>query len=97
MRFGVRLGLDPGDARIGVAKCDPSGIIATPLETVRRGKGDVARLAALAEEEGAIEVVVGLPRSLSGSEGRPRRRCVSSPLSWPAGSRRPPYDSWTNG
>lgn len=69
MRNGVRLGLDPGDARIGVARCDPSGIIATPLETVSRGPGDLARLAALVEEEGAMEVVVGLPRSLSGAEG----------------------------
>lgn len=69
MRVGVRLGLDPGDARIGVARCDPSGIIATPVETVRRGDGDVERIAAILEEEGAFEVVIGLPRSLSGSEG----------------------------
>ncbi|MFC5179632.1 Holliday junction resolvase RuvX [Nocardioides taihuensis] len=69
MRPGVRLGIDPGDARIGVARCDPSGIIATPVETVRRGKGDLARIAAIAAEEGAVEVVVGLPRSLQGGEG----------------------------
>ena len=69
MRSGVRLGLDPGDARIGVARCDPSGVLATPLETVRRGRGDLARIAALVEEENAIEVIVGLPRSLSGGEG----------------------------
>lgn len=69
MRNGVRLGLDPGDARIGVARCDPSGIIATPLETVQRGPGDIARIVALVEEEGAMEVVAGLPRSLSGREG----------------------------
>lgn len=69
MRNGVRLGLDPGDARIGVARCDPSGIIATPLETVPSGPGDIARIAAIVEEEGAMEVVVGLPRSLSGREG----------------------------
>lgn len=69
MRHGVRLGLDPGDARIGVARCDPSGIIATPLETVQRGAGDIARIAAIVEEEGAMEIVAGLPRSLSGGEG----------------------------
>ncbi len=69
MRVGVRLGLDPGDARIGVARCDPSGIIATPVETVPRGAGDLDRIAAILEEEGAVEVVMGLPRSLSGSEG----------------------------
>ncbi len=65
----MRLGVDPGDARIGVARCDPSGFLATPVETVRRGRGDLARLADLAREEGAVEVVVGLPRSLSGGEG----------------------------
>lgn len=69
MRFGVRLGIDPGDARIGVATSDPSGFLATPVETVRRGKGDVRRLAQLVTEREAVEVVVGLPRSLSGAEG----------------------------
>jgi putative holliday junction resolvase len=65
----VRLGIDVGDVRIGVARCDPSGLIASPVETVRRGPGDLARIAALAAEEDALEVVVGLPRSLSGGEG----------------------------
>ena len=69
MRHGVRLGIDPGDARIGVARSDPSGFLATPVETVRRGRGDLARIAAILTEEGAVEVVVGLPRSLSGREG----------------------------
>ncbi len=69
MRFGVRLGIDPGDARIGVATSDPSGFLATPVETVRRGRGDVRRLAQLVTELEAVEVVVGLPRSLSGAEG----------------------------
>lgn len=69
MRHGVRLGLDPGDARIGVARSDPSGFLATPVETVRRGKGDLARIARLVSEEEAVEIIVGLPRSLSGGEG----------------------------
>jgi putative Holliday junction resolvase len=73
LRQGVRLGIDPGDARIGVARSDPSGVIATPVETVRRGKGDLDRIAAILDEEGGsgavLEVVVGLPRSLSGGEG----------------------------
>ena len=69
MRPGVRLGLDPGDARIGVARSDPSGFLATPVETVPRGRGDVARIVAILAEEEAIEVVVGLPRSLKGGEG----------------------------
>ncbi len=73
MRHGVRLGIDPGDARIGVARSDPSGFLATPVETVKRGRGDLARiraiLAEIAEESEVLEVVVGLPRSLSGAEG----------------------------
>jgi putative Holliday junction resolvase len=69
MRSGVRLGLDPGDARIGVARSDPTGFLATPVETVRRGRGDISRLRRLVAETEAVEVVVGLPRSLSGQEG----------------------------
>lgn len=69
MRHGVRLGIDPGDARIGVARSDPSGMLATPVETVRRGGADVRRIAALVAQEDAVEVLVGLPRSLHGGEG----------------------------
>ncbi len=69
MRPGVRLGIDPGDARIGVARSDPTGFLATPVETVRRGRGDLSRIARLAREDEAVEIVVGLPRSLSGREG----------------------------
>ncbi|TCO32632.1 putative Holliday junction resolvase [Kribbella steppae] len=69
MRRGVRLALDIGDVRIGVASSDPDGILATPVETVRRGPGDLDRIAALATELAAVEIVVGLPRSLSGGEG----------------------------
>jgi putative Holliday junction resolvase len=69
VRFGTRLGIDPGDARIGVARSDPTGFLATPVETVRRGRGDLQRITALVQEVEAVEVVVGLPRSLSGHEG----------------------------
>jgi putative Holliday junction resolvase len=65
----VRLGVDVGDARIGVARSDPDAMVVTPVETVAAGSGSVARLATLAAEHGAVEVVVGLPRSLSGREG----------------------------
>lgn len=72
MRFGVRIGIDPGDARIGVARSDPSGFLATPVETVKRGRGDLQRIKAIAaeiaEESTLLEVVVGLPRSLRGGE-----------------------------
>lgn len=69
MRFGSRLGVDVGSVRIGVARSDPSGILATPVETVKRGSGDLDRIAALAAEYDVVEVIVGLPTSLSGREG----------------------------
>ena len=68
-RRGRRLGVDVGDARIGVASCDPDGLIATPVETVQAGPSAIARLRALVEEYEALEVVVGLPLGLSGREG----------------------------
>ncbi|QMU76417.1 Holliday junction resolvase RuvX [Streptacidiphilus sp. PB12-B1b] len=68
-RRGRRIGVDVGDARIGVASCDPDGMLATPVETVPAGPGSQARLVAIAEEYDAVEVVVGLPRSLNGGEG----------------------------
>lgn len=69
VRPGVRLAVDPGSVRIGVARCDPGGVLATPLTVVRRGKGDLDALASLAIAEDAMEILVGLPRSLSGREG----------------------------
>lgn len=67
MRRGVRLGIDVGSVRVGVAASDPDGLLASPVETVR--PGDLDRVAELVAERGAFEVVVGLPRSLSGGEG----------------------------
>lgn len=58
-----------GDARIGVAVCDPSGMIATPVETVPAGPHALGRLAELVQEHEAIECVLGLPVGLSGREG----------------------------
>jgi putative Holliday junction resolvase len=69
MRRGVRMALDIGDARIGVASSDPHGILATPVETVKRGPGDLDRIVSLVAELEAFEIVIGLPRSLSGGEG----------------------------
>ncbi|MEU1178278.1 Holliday junction resolvase RuvX [Streptomyces sp. SS7] len=71
MRRGRRLAIDVGDARIGVASCDPDGILATPVETVPGRDLPAAhrRLRQLVEEYEPIEVVVGLPRSLKGGEG----------------------------
>ncbi|MBL1067282.1 Holliday junction resolvase RuvX [Streptomyces sp. 7-21] len=72
MRRGRRLGVDAGAARIGVASCDPDGLLATPVETVpaRDTPAALRRLSQLVAEYEPIEVVVGLPRSLNGTEGR---------------------------
>ena len=75
MRPGVRLGIDPGDARIGVARSDPTGSSRPPSRRYGAGRGDLARIARLARDDEAVEVVVGLPRSLSGRRG-PGRRTV---------------------
>lgn len=70
VRPGVRLGVDVGSVRIGVARSDPGGVLASPLDTVQRGGGDVSELARLAAENDAMEVIVGLPVGLRGAEGK---------------------------
>lgn len=67
MRSGVRIGIDVGTVRVGIAACDPAGVVAFPVETV--APGDLDRIVELVAERGAIEVIVGLPRALSGREG----------------------------
>jgi putative Holliday junction resolvase len=74
---GRRLGVDVGKVRVGVALSDPDGILASPLVTVSRDMGaaadsvpaDIAELARLVHEHEAVQVVVGLPVRLDGSEG----------------------------
>ena len=69
---GRRLGIDVGSVRIGVAISDPDGILATPVETVprdRRSDKHLRRLARLIDEHQAVEVVVGLPRTLGDRAG----------------------------
>jgi putative Holliday junction resolvase len=64
--------VDVGSVRVGVAVSDPSAFLATPLVTLRRDSArdsDIERLAELVAEYEVVEVVVGLPRSLSGREG----------------------------
>lgn len=68
---GVRLGIDVGSVRVGVARSDPAGILATPVVTVRRDPAgaDLAELVSMIEEFEVVEVVVGLPRTLRGTDG----------------------------
>lgn len=71
MRRGVRLGVDVGAVRVGLASSDPDGLIATPVRTLARDAAgaDLRAIAGEAAERAALEVLVGLPRSLSGQEG----------------------------
>jgi len=75
---GRRLGVDVGTVRIGVAVSDPDGILATPVETVRRDRTGkhVRRLCALVAEHDAVEVVVGLPRTLGDRTGDSARDAI---------------------
>jgi len=69
---GVWIGVDVGTVRVGVARSDPAGILATPVATLARdhvGNRDIAELADLVRELAAVGVVVGLPRTLRGREG----------------------------
>lgn len=65
------LGLDFGERRIGLALSDPTGTIASPLETLQRRGGKrppLTRLEAVARSHAAERLVVGLPLDLQGSE-----------------------------
>jgi putative Holliday junction resolvase len=68
VRTGARLGVDVGKARVGVARSDRDGLLATPVETLSRDEDTLARLTGLARELDAVEFVVGLPLSLSGAD-----------------------------
>jgi putative holliday junction resolvase len=73
---GVRIGVDVGTVRVGVAASDPGGVLASPLTTLARdprGRADLDRLARLVREREAVEVVVGLPTALSGRQGQAAR------------------------
>lgn len=65
------LALDIGDVRIGVAKSDLMGIVASPLETIdRRKTKPVKRIMELCQQENTKSIVVGIPKSLDGTEKR---------------------------
>jgi putative Holliday junction resolvase len=74
---GARLGIDVGEARVGVAICDPDGLVATPFATVARDRSrgtqtipsDMSELARLVADHQIVEVVVGLPVTLAGVQG----------------------------
>jgi len=68
VRSGVRIGVDVGTARVGVARSDRDALLATPVETLVRDATTIGRLRGMADELDPIEFVVGLPISLSGAD-----------------------------
>lgn len=77
---GALLGLDPGSKTIGVAGCDPLRMIASPVETIVRGKKlapALDRLFELYDQRKSAGIVVGLPVNMDGAEG-PRAQSARS-------------------
>lgn len=73
MRRGRRLAIDVGQARVGVATCDPDAILATPVETLARNGSDIRKVAQIVGREDIMEVIVGLPFNMDGTEGASAR------------------------
>jgi putative Holliday junction resolvase len=63
------LGIDTGDARIGLAISDDLGFMAHPLETVKAGDDAPARITAIVKERNVKTIVVGMPRNMDGTRG----------------------------
>jgi len=69
-RIGRRIAFDYGDVRIGVAVCDPDGILATPLTTLQSKDPSLKKqIAELIEEYEPVKIYVGQPKLLSGEDG----------------------------
>jgi len=67
-RRGIRLGIDVGKARVGVARCDPDGLLAVPVETVPRAETSIDRIQQLVLEWEPLEIIVGLPVNMRGED-----------------------------
>lgn len=72
------LGVDYGEARIGLAISDPTGTIASPIEAIEAtGSGDPENVARVAAERKTSAIVVGLPLSLDGTHGPAARKVTA--------------------
>ena len=77
-RLGRRLAFDYGDVRIGVAVCDPDGILATPLEFLTTKDPSLkSSILALCEEYEPTKIYVGLPLNLSGEESESTKKALA--------------------
>ena len=82
------LGLDLGEKTIGLALSDRLLTVATPFETLKRGKftADVARLDIIISEQGVGGLVVGLPLNMDGSDGPSAQSARAFGRNWAAHS-----------
>lgn len=69
MTTGKILALDVGERRVGLAISDPTGLLASPFGVVERGPDDISDIARIAEDNEVVEIVVGLPITMSGESG----------------------------
>lgn len=69
MADGVRLGIDWGKARIGVAACNAGTALAYPVATVQAGTGEIKQVCSIAGEYEPGVIYVGLPLTLAGQRG----------------------------
>jgi putative holliday junction resolvase len=93
---GSLLGLDPGTKTIGVAGCDPGRLIASPLETINRGKTfapSLDRLFTLYDQRKSVGIIVGLPINMDGTEG-PRAQAARALVRNIIGRRDVPIALW---
>ena len=82
-RTGVLIGSDPGTKTMGVAATDGIRMLASPVETIHRGKAlgpMITRLFEIYDDRKAVALVIGLPLNMDGSEGR--RAQSTRALAW---------------
>jgi putative Holliday junction resolvase len=74
-RLGRRLAFDFGDVRIGVAVCDPDGILATPLDFLSTKNPSLkSSIQALCQEYEPVKIYIGLPLHLSGEDSEATKK-----------------------
>ena len=93
----MRLGVDYGSARIGVARSDPGGLLASPLTTVPRGPGDIEAWPAWPPSRRPSRSSSGCPPACPGARAPRPPRPGRSPPRWPAGWIRCRCGWWTSG
>ncbi len=73
----IIMSVDYGDTRTGIAVCDKSEILASPVKVITQSYEPklIAEIVPLAKEKGAELIVVGLPKNMDGSEGERAQKC----------------------